>query len=90
MKEIIDFYNANKDWIDKVLIALASLIFSFSSFLYSKLAHKKSEARLAALEKSDLLGLYVECPRCGSKIHLSEVQIYKEVLNEKEDFKEEK
>jgi len=91
MKEIIEFYNLNKDWIDKVLIALASLICSLCSFLYSKLAHKKSQARLDALEKSDLIGLYVECPRCGSKIHLSEVQIYKEVIaDEAKNFKETK
>lgn len=80
MKEIINFYNANKDWIDKILIALGSLILSLISFLYSKLAHKKSQARLDALEKSDLKGLYVECPICGSKINLGEVKIYKEVI----------
>lgn len=89
MREIINFYNANKDWIDKILIALGSLVLSLISFLYSKLAHKKSQARLDALEKSDLKGLYVECPRCGSKISLGEVHIYKEVIaDEAQNFKE--
>lgn len=91
MKDVIAFYNSNKEWIDKVLIALGLLILSGISFLYTKLSHRNSQARLDALEKSDLKGLYVECPRCGSKIHLSEVKIYKEVIaDEAQNFKETK
>lgn len=91
MKDIINFYNANKECVDKVLIALGSLILSGISFLYTKMSHRNSQARLDALEKSDLKGLYVECPRCGSKIYLSEVTINKEVMpDEEKNFKKKK
>lgn len=91
MKEIIEFYQNNKEWIDKVLMILGSLIVTGLSFLYTKVSHRNSQARLDAIEKSDLKGLYVECPRCGSKIYLSEVPIYKEVnVDEKKNLEKTK
>ena len=91
MKDVINFYNANKEWIDKLLIILGSILLNILSFIYTKLSHRTSQARLDALEKSDLNGLYVECSRCGSKINLSEVKIFKEVIaDEAKDFKETK
>ncbi len=91
MNDVINFYNANKEWVDKVLIILGSILLNVLSLIYTKVSHRSSQARLDALEKSDLKGLYVECPRCGSKIYLSEVKIYKEVIaDEAQNFKETK
>ncbi len=91
MSDIIAFYQANKELIDKILIILGGILLNVLSIIYTKVSHRNSQARLDAIEKSDLKGLYVECPRCGSKINLSEVTIYKEVMpDEEKNFKKKK
>lgn len=75
----------------EICVIAGSLLLTILNFIYTKLSHRSSQARLDALEKSDLKGLYVECPRCGSKIKLNEVQIYKEVIaDEAQNFKKTK
>lgn len=75
----------------EICIISGSILMTILNFIYTKLSHRSSQARLDALEKSDLKGLYVECPRCGSKINLSDVTIYKEVMpNEEKSLKKEK
>lgn len=59
--------------------AISALLLSIVNFIITDIKHKTSLARLSQIEKSDLNGLYLTCPKCGTKIPLNSVPISKEV-----------
>lgn len=78
-------------YLPEIIAGLAAVLLAALSFIHTKIVHANSKKRLDALEKSDLKGLFVKCPYCGSYVELSHAEIVKEVNNEQaKNVKEEK
>ena len=61
------------------LVALAALFGALTSYFKSK----DVDNRIKSIEKSDLKGIYIVCPKCGQRVDLEKVTFYKELENEK-------
>lgn len=57
------------------LVALTALVGAVTAIVKAK----SSDNRLKAIEKSDLKGIYIVCPKCGQRVNLEGVTFYKEL-----------
>lgn len=57
------------------LVALAALFGALTAYVKSK----NADNRLKTIEKSDLKGIYIVCPKCGQRVDLEKVTFYKEL-----------
>lgn len=62
-----------------LVTSVSGLVVALLAWLTSAIKAKTTDNRLSQIEKSDLKGLYVTCPKCGEKVDLSAANIYKEV-----------
>ena len=62
-----------------LISGLSGLAVALLGFLVSIIKNKTTEQRLKQIEKTDLAGIYVECPNCQTKIYLDKAKILKEV-----------
>lgn len=65
--------------ITALVSAVSALAVALLGLLVSVIKNKTTDQRLSQIEKTDLAGVYVECPNCQTKIYLDKAKIFKEV-----------
>ena len=62
-----------------LITASGSLLLSVITFFIGRIDQKTTMEKLKAIKQSDLKGLYIVCPKCGTKVALSNNPIIMEV-----------